>query len=100
MSMTLRCVCDLRPGDPVDLEADPLADPECSNAGFDCELLEVVCVERETTGCTAVSFEGWEMSHRSISAAESRRRQSAVSSGTMRRAPASAAWRAISAFSQ
>ena len=100
MSMTLRRVCDLRPGDLVDHEGDPFADPECDHAGFDCELLEVVCVEREPAGCTAVSFEGWEMSHRSISDGNSRCGQSAISSVTMTRTRASALWRTISASSR
>ena len=49
---------------------------------------------------TGVRSSGNRMSHRSISAADSRCGQSAVNSGTMTRTGASAPWRAISASSR
>lgn len=49
---------DLRPGDLVDLEADPYADPHHDDPALLCELVMVACVERETEDCWLVGFEG------------------------------------------
>lgn len=55
---------DLKPGDMVDLEGDPFADPGGENTtahGFDCELATVMEVDHETPACTAIGFEGFDI---------------------------------------
>lgn len=56
-------VRDLQPGDLVDLEADPYADPDVVDPGnfspFEFELAEVVEIEVETPTCTVVGFEAY-----------------------------------------
>lgn len=60
-----RSVLDLRPGDRVDLEGDPYADPDASqseegNPAFQYEYQVVESVELETPHCVLVHFEGWD----------------------------------------
>lgn len=51
---------ELRPGDVIDLQGDPYADPPGNEfaAWYECELVEVASVERETPDCTVVGIEG------------------------------------------
>lgn len=61
MKAATKAAADLQPGDMVDLEGDPFADPERSNIALDCEYQIVCDVERETAGCVAVGFEGFDV---------------------------------------
>jgi len=54
---TLRRVDMLRPGDRVDLQYDPVANPNGSRFEFQFEFSEVLCVERETADCIRVDFD-------------------------------------------
>lgn len=49
----------LKPGDMVDLQNDPFADPN-SDPSFEYEYAVVESVELETTDCVAVWFEGFD----------------------------------------
>lgn len=51
----------LRPGDLVDLGADPFADPGATHPGLQCEFVTVTHTRRETPGCIAVGFEGFDV---------------------------------------
>lgn len=56
-----RSVLDLRPGDRVDLEGDPYADPDGEgNPTFQHEYQIVESVELETPHCVLVHFESWD----------------------------------------
>jgi hypothetical protein len=49
---------DLRPGQFVDLEEDPLADPDCEHRRYEWEFMEVIAVHRETPDGVRVDFDG------------------------------------------
>jgi len=49
---------EIRPGDIVDLEGDPIADPDGDNACFECEYQTVCQVDRETPDCVVIYLEG------------------------------------------
>jgi hypothetical protein len=51
---------ELRPGDLVDLEGDPFADPDRANVSLASEFQRVATVDRETPNCVAVGFEGFD----------------------------------------
>ena len=51
----------LRPGDLVDLQHDPFADPQSRHPLFEFEGAVVSSVERETPSCVAVCFEGFDV---------------------------------------
>ena len=50
---------DLRPGDCVDLDGDPIADPGRNQPGLEFELAVVGAVVREAPDCVAVYFDGY-----------------------------------------
>lgn len=50
---------DLKPGDRLDLEEDKYADPTKDNPVFQCEILTVESVEKETENCYVVSFSNY-----------------------------------------
>lgn len=50
-------VCELRPGDLVDLEGDLIADPDATNPWYPYEYMEVIAVTEETPACTLVAFD-------------------------------------------
>ena len=45
-------------GDYVDLEGDPIADPNHDNVAFEFEWQEVASIERETSDCIVIGLEG------------------------------------------
>lgn len=51
-------ICDLRPGDLVDLQGDKFADPNGTNPRFDCEYACVHEIKKETIACICVYFDG------------------------------------------
>ena len=58
--MTTKMICELQPGDMVDLEGDTYADPKHDHVAFEFEYQTVETVERETPDCVAVWFEGFD----------------------------------------
>jgi len=50
-------VKDLKPGDAVDLEGDPYADPNHDHIEYECEFQAVAEVVQETPECTVVYFD-------------------------------------------
>lgn len=53
-------ISELVPGDLVDLERDPFADPEGEHIQFQSEYAVVASVDIETPQCTAIEFEGFD----------------------------------------
>ncbi len=49
--------CDLRPGQLVDLEEDPFADPLSDHRRYEWEFMEVMEVVRESGTCVRVDFD-------------------------------------------
>jgi hypothetical protein len=49
---------EVRPGQLVDLEEDPFADPQLDHRRYEWEYMEVMGVERETDVCVRVDFDG------------------------------------------
>jgi hypothetical protein len=47
----------IEPGDLIDLEGDPYADPHGDNPRFETEWIPVVRVERETPACVRLDLE-------------------------------------------
>jgi len=60
-SFIMTPVENLKEGDLVDLEGDRYADQAGCNPLFECELMPVTHVERETDNCVTVYFEGFDM---------------------------------------
>lgn len=56
--MELVAISDLRIGDAIDLEGDPIADPDRDTILFQCELVTVASYIRETPQCVAIGIEG------------------------------------------
>jgi hypothetical protein len=56
-----KLVSELRLGDQVDLEGDKFADPRLDKPALQSEYQRVVSVERESTNCIAVAFEGFDL---------------------------------------
>lgn len=48
----------LKPGDMIDLEADPYADPDHDKPEFEFEYATVAAIEREAPDCVLVWIEG------------------------------------------
>ena len=48
----------LKVGDYVDLEGDPIADPDRDTVAFEFEWQEVASVEQETPDCIVIGLEG------------------------------------------
>ena len=51
----------IQPGDLIDLEGDPFADPRRDNCFLRCELALAMEVEQETPECVAIGFEGFDV---------------------------------------
>lgn len=49
-----RLISDLRIGDSIDLENDPIADPGGCNEEFTFEFAEVIEIDRETAKCICI----------------------------------------------